>query len=396
MIRFFVMGIWDVVAELGYSHIMRLDEDSFLWSPITYNIFEFMRDRQLDYAYRLGGWERAFETRFAGPVDLFHSLIRKYALERRLGMGWLLGSCLGACSVANFSVHHCGNTYVIYNNFFVTRVGFWRQPDVQDFLRYVNSTESIYYERVGDALWHSGAAALFMSDSRLHMFHDWAYEHATFRTVRGPSIMNRTHVPNETGRVCLHYGGMVLPRDAPAQEHTLQPAQSRMAALLRVAAEGHCDDGGRSLKDRACVHREREGHIAGVWQGTGVSVEQTRCDQDPQPFHCTLSNADLPSNFDKLDRMYALQDMQKRHVCSNWCPTRPPRLNLTQIPAGQHRMLVAQHRELERNSVQCSARGWQLWMDLYRPPRENRGTNETRDRSASGRQHLPGTTQRKQ
>ena len=81
MVSFFTMGLWGVVASLGYTHVMRLDEDSYLWSPIAYNIFDFMHERQLDYAYRLGGWERPHETRYSGDMDVFHSVVRNYMLE---------------------------------------------------------------------------------------------------------------------------------------------------------------------------------------------------------------------------------------------------------------------------------------------------------------------------
>ena len=358
MVRFFVLGIWDVVADLGYSHVMRLDEDSFLWSPIRYNLFEFMRDRRLDYAYRLGGWERAFETRFAGPMDVFHSSLRQYALDHQLDLRWLLDTCLGARSVANFSIYNCGNAYVFYNNFFVTRVGFWRRPDVQAFLRYVNSTESIYYERVGDALWHSAAAALFMHESRLHMFHDWAYEHATLRvvprmarpTARGVLTPPRANVSNRT---CLHYGGMVLPWSSTPDNEDLQAAQHRMASLLQVAATGHCDEGG-DLKDRACLNRSPGGRITGFWQGTGVSVEQTRCSQEPQPFHCSL-----PRHLSPTDRLHQLQLLQRRQMCSNWCPDRPAPIKR---PTDLHATLV--QKSLERNWSACTARSWRLWTNL--------------------------------
>ena len=41
-----------------------------------------------------------------------------------------------------------------------------------------------------------------------------------------------------------------------------------------------------------------------------MSVEQTRCDQEPQPYHCSLTDADLPSGINKLDRTYALQEAE--------------------------------------------------------------------------------------
>ena len=57
MIRFFTSGIWQVVAHLGYEYVMRFDEDSYLWSPIHYNIFDYMASNKLEYGYRLASLE---------------------------------------------------------------------------------------------------------------------------------------------------------------------------------------------------------------------------------------------------------------------------------------------------------------------------------------------------
>ena len=53
MIRFYTLGIWEVVRSEGYEYVMRMDEDSFIWSPIRYNLFAFMERQGLEYGYRL-------------------------------------------------------------------------------------------------------------------------------------------------------------------------------------------------------------------------------------------------------------------------------------------------------------------------------------------------------
>ena len=368
MVRFFTMGLWGVVARLGYTHVMRLDEDSYLWSPIAYNIFDFMHERQLDYAYRLGGWERPHETRYSGDMDVFHSVVRNYMLENELDARWLLDTCYGSRSASNFSVYRCGNIYTIYNNFFVTRVGFWLRSDVEAFLRHVNQTETIYYDRLGDALWHSTAAALFMDEHRLHMFHDFAYEHATMRTVSVDLSTKSGRIAangrNATNRSCLHYGGMVLPRVGPPQVG--MQGKQRFLAILRTAAEGHCDDA-LSLKKRACLHASSDGVLRGVWAGTGMSVEQARCGLEPEPYHCSLSPTSLlPASTDRLHRSTEAIDLfdslQKRHTCVSWCPTRPK----LPVAAGRE-AFKKEHYDLIRNASACVARTWHLWMELLKP-----------------------------
>ena len=59
MIRFFTTGLWGEVAKRSYAYVMRLDDDSFLLSPIDYNVFGYLAEHRIEYAYRLANWERA-------------------------------------------------------------------------------------------------------------------------------------------------------------------------------------------------------------------------------------------------------------------------------------------------------------------------------------------------
>lgn len=52
MIRFYAVTIWRTLMRLGYEWVMRMDDDSFVHSPINYNIFEDMRREGLYYGYR--------------------------------------------------------------------------------------------------------------------------------------------------------------------------------------------------------------------------------------------------------------------------------------------------------------------------------------------------------
>jgi len=53
MIRFYAVTIWTTLHSLGYKWVMRMDDDSFVLSPVTYNIFHDMRNRGLLYGYRM-------------------------------------------------------------------------------------------------------------------------------------------------------------------------------------------------------------------------------------------------------------------------------------------------------------------------------------------------------
>ena len=52
MIRFYAVTIWPTLHRLGYQYVMRMDDDSFILSPVKYNVFNDLRRRGAWYAYR--------------------------------------------------------------------------------------------------------------------------------------------------------------------------------------------------------------------------------------------------------------------------------------------------------------------------------------------------------
>ncbi len=214
MIRFYTIGLWPLVAQAGYEYVMRMDEDSWLWSPIRYNLFEFMQTQRLLYAYRVSSLEMGHRYWTGGA---WHRLVSEYTqraprslAERVEKQRWLLESCAarrrgsdaleGISSVANFTLERCGAMNGPYNNFFISKVSFWLRDDVQHFLAYVDRSNTIYTHRFNDILWHGAAIRLFMSPQHVHLFRDFSYEHLTVMIRR---------VGNAT-ESCIPYGALAL------------------------------------------------------------------------------------------------------------------------------------------------------------------------------------------
>ena len=91
MIRLYSIGLWGLVAREGYQYVMRMDEDSFLRSPIRYNLFARLRAGGYDYGYRLSTWESGHW----GTAAKFAMFIRQYLHAHRLKPMWLLEPCRG-------------------------------------------------------------------------------------------------------------------------------------------------------------------------------------------------------------------------------------------------------------------------------------------------------------
>ena len=297
MIRFFTLGLWDIVTSLGYTYVMRLDEESYLWSPIRYNVFRFMAERQLDYAYRLASWESGNTIQLASGQ--FHSWIRDFISSRNLSTqveqsGWLLAPCsrLNGSSklrAADYSLARCGDGNFPYNNFFVSRVGFWQRRDVQDFLRAVNDSQQIYFERFNDILWHGSALQIFLRSSRVHMFNDFSYEHVTVKLARLGGVAEE----------CIGFGSLALGNVTGAEA---RPALQRLAELQKkLTLQASRAKANRSY-DAICPsfqlpcftvepyaagdHWSMQRTDAALLIGSSVSIEQPDCKRRPAPYYC--------------------------------------------------------------------------------------------------------------
>ena len=344
MIRFFAIGLWPTMEALGYEYVMRLDDDSYIWSPIRRSLAATMDARSLDYVYRLASWERGHVQTMH---DGFHELVRSYARRHALDLRWLLGPCdlANATTTAEraerFSFDHCGSMHAIYNNFFATRVSFWRRADVAAFLRFASESGTIYTQRYGDALWHAAALAMFMPPMRLAMLDDFAYEHATRTMYPGVRLPNAKFIHycrsskvngdradgngsrsdgdrdgNGGGGApdgmvvaqqwqnsgdgantitrrgppcadeaadepngCLSYGGIALATGgAAAQPEAIERLSNLSLAVLRCPEPD-------SLYRSACLYAPH-GRLLGLF-AMGVTVEQLDCTRGgPSPFFC--------------------------------------------------------------------------------------------------------------
>lgn len=212
MIRFFGLQIFDILHELGYDWFFRFDDDSYLHSPIHYDLFKFMEDRNLEYGYRVDVQEPAncswgfgeavyayIKSEHITPTTFFDhwqpqgaarasfhgkSLINmlqravRHPIQSARKLVRLLRrrSTHDSCSLAAFPEY---DLWGYYNNFFITNVNFWRSPEVQRFLHQMDRLGGGYKYRWNDLIMQSAVVQIFLPQSKVHKFEDWTYEHAT-------------------------------------------------------------------------------------------------------------------------------------------------------------------------------------------------------------------------
>ncbi len=171
MIRWYAIKLYDFVrdyAEMNdgcrYTYLMRMDEDSFLHSPIAYDMFDFMQSHNYSYGFRMCAYEL--------EVDVWDDYVDH--------------------------LQHCGNNLLppgtpyrqvqpelcaFYNNFFIVNIDFIMQPQVQHFLQWTDAVGVMYRERYNDLQIQAIAVYHFLPPERIHRFLDWTYEHMTYRLV---------------------------------------------------------------------------------------------------------------------------------------------------------------------------------------------------------------------
>lgn len=161
MCRFFGYQIFRYFRELSesmmhrYDYILRLDEDSFLHSPISYNIFDYMRQHEHVYGFRLCTYEMA-SMKWA-----FSTLTRNLTTTPQRSIDPAM------CA--------------IYNNFFIASVDFFTTDPVVSFLRQVEQSGWMYRKHLGDLRLHSMVVYAYAPKSRIHRFLDFTYEHKTIK-----------------------------------------------------------------------------------------------------------------------------------------------------------------------------------------------------------------------
>jgi alpha 1,2-mannosyltransferase len=164
--HWFAIDIWEFferfnsISSCSYRYIWRLDEDSFIHSPIQNDLFEVMRSKDYLYGYRMCSYEMKVSRRMWTWWSKRHKNFSPYR---------------------DLDLDMCG----FYNNFFVADLEFFRSPEVAMFLRFIDKMGHIYRKRLGDLMIHSMVAYAFAPPERIHRFLDFTYEHSTLNKTSG-------------------------------------------------------------------------------------------------------------------------------------------------------------------------------------------------------------------
>jgi alpha 1,2-mannosyltransferase len=159
MCRFFSGEIFKNEYLKKYKYIWRLDTDSYILSPINYNVFKRLKDNNAVYGYIniqhdhpgviKGLWECSQEY--------FSKINKDYIFQ-----------------INNIQQH---KNRVFYTNFEICDMDWFSQSEYQDYYNYIDTIGGIYTGRWGDASIRYIALNSLAEQNQLYFYNDIRYFH---------------------------------------------------------------------------------------------------------------------------------------------------------------------------------------------------------------------------
>ena len=159
MCRFHSKLVYEEPTIRTLEYYWRLDDDSLLLSPISYDVFVYMRDNKLRYGYSLIGSD--VDRCVTGLWEATESYIKTNNLQPTF-------------------FEHWPKAAIYYNNFEISSTEIWMSQACQDYLEYLDRLGGTYYFRWGDAPIHGLAISLFVQKNQTHLFSDIGYKHKLY------------------------------------------------------------------------------------------------------------------------------------------------------------------------------------------------------------------------
>lgn len=227
MMRWYAVLIWFYLSEEGYTHVMRMDDDSYITSQIRYNLFGFMRQNNKRYAFRQPTVDDGVGRGYNELIDKFlddhpnvtpPAQIELYKKERYLGF---------------------------YNNWFMADVSFFLSQPAISLLLAIDESNLIFTQRTGDLVIQSTLVRLFLQPAEVHWFQDFTYEHMT--------LCKKEKCGLDIPRGCPQNGGMSRGlgqySDKEWAEVVAKKVKNRFRGLNCIISIGETYVGAKDVRD---------------------------------------------------------------------------------------------------------------------------------------------------
>jgi len=164
MCRFMSMLIFCHISVKNYDYLWRLDTDSFLLDKIDYDVFEFMKTKNLVYGYL------TIDKDTPDAVKGLWEATKNYIEKNNISPTFL----------NKFIFNGDWDMSYYYTNFEISKIDFWLSKGPLNFFTYLDQTGGIYKYRWGDHVIHLLILSIFAQENEVHKFSDIAYQHQEF------------------------------------------------------------------------------------------------------------------------------------------------------------------------------------------------------------------------
>jgi hypothetical protein len=176
MCNFQAYGIYETELS-NYEYYLRLDSDSYILSPIDYDLFDYMKDNNLKYGYMRDE-----------EIELDHVSIDLWKTTDQ----FMTDNNIDRSNISHHLKNGVWANTMFYNNFEISRVDTFRNPNYKAYYDALNSTGNIYYNRWGDAPIHWLGVRMFVPDNQIWCVNNISYQHNMW-------IKNLSAIPNNNG-----------------------------------------------------------------------------------------------------------------------------------------------------------------------------------------------------
>lgn len=149
-----------------YDWYWRVEPDVHFYCNVNYDVFQFMADNNLTYGFNMAILDdaRSFPSLWSKTKDFM--VANKPLIHPEADMSWLLDA-----DTADY------NNCQFFSNFEIGNLNFFRSARVEAYFDHLDKTGGFFYERWGDAPFHTLAVAMFAPKRQQWWFRDIGYQH---------------------------------------------------------------------------------------------------------------------------------------------------------------------------------------------------------------------------
>jgi len=170
MCNFWIKHFFKYCKE--YDYVMRIDDDSIIEEPITQDMFQIMKDKDLNYISNIVhidcsicnyGMKDFFEGIYPNKKDKIKELFMEHKLDNT---SKYFNKFKEIYSIINEKEYNettieMAMPLMYYNNFCITRPSLWNSKEIKNIINEIDKLGYIFYYRWGDAPLHTLIMTLY-------------------------------------------------------------------------------------------------------------------------------------------------------------------------------------------------------------------------------------------